>query len=68
MAKDEGWLTKNGSKWRTMPELMLKYRAAAFFARTECPEALYGFQTSDEVEDVHGPAPDAAPKTVISID
>ena len=54
MAKDEGWSTKNGSKWRTMPELMLRYRAAAFFARTECPEALMGFQTSEEIEDVRG--------------
>ena len=37
MAKDEGWYDKTGSKWKTMPELMLRYRAAAFFARTECP-------------------------------
>ena len=37
MAKAEGW-TSN-SKWRNMPELMLAYRAAAFFARVNCPEA-----------------------------
>lgn len=54
MALDEGWSTKNGSKWKTMPEQMLKYRAAAFFARTECPEVLMGFQTAEEVTDVHG--------------
>lgn len=54
MAQDEGWSTKPGSKWKTMPEQMLKYRAASFFARTECPEALMGFQTADEIEDVHG--------------
>ena len=30
MAKDEGWLSKNGSKWKTMPQLMLRYRAASF--------------------------------------
>lgn len=54
MAQDEGWSTKSGSKWKTMPEQMLKYRAAAFFARTECPECLMGFQTADEIEDVHG--------------
>lgn len=54
MATDEGWSTKSGSKWRTMPELMLRYRAAAFFARTECPEVLMGFQTADETEDVRG--------------
>lgn len=54
LAQDEGWLDKKGSKWKTMPEQMLKYRAASFFARTECPEALMGFQTADEVQDVHG--------------
>lgn len=54
MAKDEGWYSKKGSKWQTMPEQMMRYRAAAFFARAECPEALMGFQTTDEVEDVQG--------------
>lgn len=68
MAMDEGWSTKNGSKWKTMPEQMLKYRAAAFFARTECPEALMGFQTADEVEDVHGTAPQQAEKVIITLE
>lgn len=67
MAQDEGWINKNGSKWRTMPEQMLKYRAAAFFARTECPETLMGFQTADEIEDVHGAAP-TQEKVVISME
>lgn len=47
MAKAEGW-TSN-SKWRNMPEQMLGYRAASFFAKMHCPEALMGVQTSDEV-------------------
>ena len=33
MAKAEGWFGKAGSKWQTMPELMLRYRAATFFSR-----------------------------------
>jgi len=33
MAKAEGWYGKNGSKWKTMPELMLRYRTATLFAR-----------------------------------
>ena len=49
MAKSEGW-TSN-SKWKNMPELMLAYRASAFFARVYCPEALMGVQTYDEVYD-----------------
>jgi hypothetical protein len=52
MAKAEGWLTKTGSKWVTMPELMLKYRAAAFFGRLYAPEVLMGMQTSEEVIDI----------------
>ena len=38
MAKAEGWVQKNGSKWKTMPQVMLRYRAASFFARMNCPE------------------------------
>lgn len=52
MAKKEGWFSKTGSKWQTMPELMLAYRAAAFFARVHCPSAMMGFQTAEEVMDV----------------
>ena len=57
-------MNKNGSKWKTMPEQMLKYRAAAFFARTECPEVLMGFQTAEETEDVYGAASKQEPEKV----
>lgn len=52
MAVDEGWLTKKGSKWQTIPELMLRYRSATFFGRLYAPELLMGLQTSEEVYDV----------------
>ena len=52
MAKDEGWYGKIGSKWKTMPELMLMYRAAMFFARAYCPEALFGMQSKEELYDI----------------
>lgn len=52
MAKAEGWATKAGSKWVTMPELMLRYRAAAFFARLYAPDITLGMQTSEENYDV----------------
>jgi hypothetical protein len=55
MAKDEGWSTKSGSKWKTMPELMLMYRAAAFLIRTYAPEISMGLRTDDEIIDM-GPA------------
>lgn len=52
MAKAEGWVDKNGSKWKTMPELMIRYRAAAFFGRLYAPEILMGMQTMEEVVDI----------------
>ena len=51
MAKAEGWTTKSMSKWKTMPQIMLRYRAASFFARMNCPEMTLGFYTKDEVID-----------------
>jgi hypothetical protein len=52
MAKAEGWSTKSGSKWVTMPEQMLRYRAAAFFARIYAPDITLGMQTSEEMRDI----------------
>jgi hypothetical protein len=52
MAKAEGWLSKAGSKWKTMPELMFRYRAAAFFGRLYAPDILMGMQTVEEIQDV----------------
>ena len=51
MAKDEGWFDKKGSKWRTMPALMLRYRAAAFWQRVYCPEISMGLITKEEYDD-----------------
>lgn len=52
MAKDEGWYGKTGSKWKTMPEQMLRYRAASFFGRTYAPDITMGIYTKDEVEEI----------------
>jgi hypothetical protein len=52
MAKAEGWATKAGSKWKTMPDLMLSYRAGAFFSRLYASDITLGMHTSDEVEDM----------------
>lgn len=48
----EGWYTKSGSKWVTMPSLMLTYRAAAFWQRMYCPEISMGFITKEEADDI----------------
>ncbi len=52
MAKKEGWYSKTGSKWLTMPEQMLQYRAFAFFARIHCPDKLMGLHDEFENEDI----------------
>ncbi len=54
LANEEGWTKKNGSKWLTMPEQMLCYRAAAFWTRIYAPELSLGMHTSDETIDVYG--------------
>nr|DAW79334.1 MAG TPA: RecT protein [Caudoviricetes sp.] len=52
MAKREGWLGKNGSKWQTMPTLMLKYRAQSFFINEFFPEVRLGLRTKEEIQDI----------------
>ncbi|MBK1699776.1 hypothetical protein [Thiococcus pfennigii] len=59
MAAAEGWLGKSGSKWQSMPEVMLRYRAAAFWARAYSPETAMGIQTAEEVHDTIDVTPDA---------
>lgn len=59
MAKAEGWTANK--KWVNMPELMLAYRAAAFFARVYCPEILMGVAVEGEVDDMQRPKPEKAP-------
>lgn len=58
LAKEEGWSNKNGSKWKTMPQQMLMYRAAAWFVRAYAPEIAMGLQTHDEVTDTYDLEPD----------
>ena len=68
MAKNEGWIDKAGSKWKTMPQQMLQYRAASFFARVHCPDVLFGVQTVEEVKDTAGYEETEKPVVTISFD
>ncbi len=52
MVKNEGWLNRSGSKWKTMPEVMFHYRAAAFWQRMYAPEISMGFNTVEELRDI----------------
>ena len=60
MAVQEGWYTKNDSKWKTMPDLMLRYRAASFFGNLYAPEILMGMATVEEVHDIIDVTPQPA--------
>ena len=51
MAQKEGWTRKN-PKYQSMPEIMLRARAATFFGRQYIPDLLLGVQTSEEVVDI----------------
>jgi hypothetical protein len=51
IAKAEGWINKDGSKWKTIPDLMLQYRSATWLIRTICPEVIMGLHSSDELRD-----------------
>lgn len=77
MAIAEGWYTKNGSKWKTMPDVMLRYRAITFFGRSYAPDALMGLRETEEARDIgpivdietvqHGPGIKIVPAVVQAI-
>lgn len=50
IAKEEGWYARN-PKWKSIPQLMLRYRSASWFIRTTDPGVMLGFQTTEEIED-----------------
>jgi hypothetical protein len=52
IAKSEGWYGRNGSKWKTMPQQMLTYRAASWFVRAYAPELSMGLHTAEEAIDI----------------
>lgn len=52
LSKKEGWYSKNGSKWQTIPQLMLMYRAASWMIRANAPELAMGLQTTEEITDI----------------
>ena len=52
LAIQEGWYTKNGSKWQTMTKQMLMYRAASFWTNAYAPELSMGMRTVEEYQDM----------------
>lgn len=52
MAISEGWYGKNGSKWKTMPKLMLQYRCVTYWTSAYAPELSMGIKTTEEIMDI----------------
>lgn len=67
MAKAEGWYGKNGSKWKSMPEQMLQYRAASFWTRLYAPELSFGMHTEEESRDIGPTSTPSAPPTPVNV-
>ncbi len=73
MVKSEGWnkdkQLRNGggtqkSKWNTMPDLMFRYRAAAFLIRTSYPDSMLGLHMREEIADIIDVESTPSPATV----
>lgn len=52
LAIQEGWFTKSGSKWQTMPKQMLMYRAASWWTSVYAPDLSMGMRTIEEQQDI----------------
>ena len=66
MAKAEGWFDRNGSKWKTMPGQMLRFRAASWWQRVHCPELSLGLPTQEEAIDVEAVTVSEVPAAAIA--
>ena len=58
-AEKNGWVSKNGSKWQTMPEIMCRYRAASILIKSVCPEIVMGLEWADDLQDAREEKPAA---------
>lgn len=68
IAKKEGWYGKNGSKWQSIPQQMLMYRAGSWWVRAYAPELSMGLMTTDEVIDTFDAKKDASGNYSVDVD
>jgi hypothetical protein len=68
LAKAEGWYGRKDTKWKTMPEQMLRYRSAAWFINTVAPEISMGIRTTDELVDIYEAKPGANGRFAVDLD
>jgi len=48
LAKEEGWYSKAGSKWKTIPQKMLMFRAGSWWVDVYAPEISLGMISQEE--------------------
>ncbi len=68
LSKDEGWYGRKDSKWKTIPEQMLRYRAAAWMINTTAPEISMGLRTAEEYHDFLDARPDGSGRFEVDLD
>lgn len=68
IAKAEGWYGKNGSKWKSIPQQMLMYRAGSWWTRAFAPELSMGLHTAEEVGDVYDAKVDSSGGYTVDLD
>lgn len=62
LVTSEGWDSKAGSKWKTMPQKMFMYRAGSWWVDTYAPEITLGMTaTTEELEEATWEPIDEAP-------
>ena len=47
MAKADGWYSKSGSKWQSLPAQMLRYRAASMLIKVYAPGIAFGLEVDE---------------------
>lgn len=63
LALKEGWYFRDGSKWETMPEKMLMYRAGSWFVDVYDPGATMGIKTVEELIDADFEVVESSPNS-----
>lgn len=67
LARANGWFGKDGSKWKTMPREMCRWRSASWLIKNYAPETVFGLDFADELEDFDAtpqPQYQTAPKEI----
>lgn len=50
-AIQNGWLSKKGSKWVGLPQIMVRYRSASVLIKSVCPELALGMDFTEDLLD-----------------